>query len=227
MIRVCLTCKNKFNVHPYKLRKGKGKYCSKDCYLASIKRVKVSCKNCGKDFLVSEGRFLAGRGKYCSKKCQYLYTPRQKKVSCKYCNKVFKVKMSETERGGGIYCSRECAAKDYKNHYSGENAPNWKGGKQREKHNGDYRYSDWRLSVYERDRFTCQICDIKGGKLNAHHLFKWSKFPSLRYELWNGITLCEKCHKGEHKKGGNYGKSGDKGKLQSGCSSKSRQSRRP
>ena len=127
-------------------------------------------------------------------------TPKQTKVTCKYCSKIFKAKNSEIKRGGGLYCSRKCASKDYKNHYSGENSKNWNGGKQREKHNGSYKYSDWRLQVYERDNFICQNCGQKGGKLNAHHLFKWSKYKSLRYEIWNGITLCEACHKKEHSK---------------------------
>jgi len=56
------------------------------------------------------------------------------------------------------------------------------------------------LKIYERDKFTCQMCNTKGGKLNAHHILKWSEFPSFRYELWNGITLCEKCHRKEHSK---------------------------
>ena len=204
MIKTCLTCKKEFNVYPYKLKMGKGKFCSKKCYLASIKRVESLCKNCNKSFLTTENRLKDGRGVFCSKECQNSYTPKQKIVKCDYCNKEFKIKESELKRHKHKYCSRSCASKDYKNHYSGKNSTNWKGGKQREKHNGNHKYSDWRLRVYERDSFTCQECGQVGGKLNAHHQFAWAEFPSLRYELWNGVTLCEKCHKLEHsKKGGN------------------------
>jgi len=199
MIKKCLYCHKDFKVFPYKIREGKGKYCSKQCYHLD-KSIQVKCLVCGKSFWKTKKLIASGRGKFCSKKCKHLYTPRQKEVSCKYCKKIFMVKMIDLERGGGIYCSRECAAKDYRNHYSSKNSINWKGGKHRDKHNSDYRYSDWRLKTYERDNFTCQECGQVGGKLNAHHIFKWSEFPLLRYKLWNGITLCEKCHKKKHKK---------------------------
>lgn len=61
-------------------------------------------------------------------------------------------------------------------------------------------YKAWRASVFERDRFKCQICGRVGGVLNAHHIKEFSKYPELRYEVNNGITLCEDCHKNLHRK---------------------------
>ena len=60
-------------------------------------------------------------------------------------------------------------------------------------------YQNWRKAVFERDGYTCQICGQKGYELNAHHILHYSKHPDLRYELSNGITLCEECHKKVHR----------------------------
>ena len=58
--------------------------------------------------------------------------------------------------------------------------------------------SIWRESVYQKDRFRCQSCGAKGGRLNAHHIYPAEKYPELKYRLWNGVTLCRKCHMRAH-----------------------------
>lgn len=63
----------------------------------------------------------------------------------------------------------------------------------------------WRKQVFIRDNYTCQHCSDKSGNghkviLNAHHIKFFKHFPELRYDADNGITLCKKCHKKEHKR---------------------------
>ena len=67
-------------------------------------------------------------------------------------------------------------------------------------------YKEWRLAVFKRDNYKCCCCNKTGKKLNAHHIKRWSEYPSLRYDIDNGITLCESCHKAIHKMGDKYGK---------------------
>lgn len=82
--------------------------------------------------------------------------------------------------------------------------------------------SSWRLSIFERDNFTCQMpgCGKRGGKLEANHIILFSKIISnnkiesiedaLRCkELWdisNGITLCRDCHLSIRRKEQSYEK---------------------
>lgn len=55
-------------------------------------------------------------------------------------------------------------------------------------------YKEWIRKVFERDNYTCQCCGKRGGDLNAHHLYNFSEYVDLRYEVSNGITFCKQCH---------------------------------
>ena len=57
----------------------------------------------------------------------------------------------------------------------------------------------WRKLVFERDKYTCQCCHKKGGKIVAHHMNGWAMFPEQRFDVDNGLTLCEGCHRKLHK----------------------------
>jgi 5-methylcytosine-specific restriction endonuclease McrA len=81
-----------------------------------------------------------------------------------------------------------------------------------------YKYRQWRSDVYTRDNFVCQTCRQRGGKINADHIKSFSliifdnNIKTLEEaldceELWNinnGRTLCEECHK----KTDNFGNKG-------------------
>lgn len=92
----------------------------------------------------------------------------------------------------------------------GAESPRWKGGVEHSRvERATYEYNQWRRAVYQRDNYTCQCCgtrSCKGNgsvKLNAHHILNWRDNIAERYDVNNGITLCEKCHNSFHSE---YGK---------------------
>lgn len=62
----------------------------------------------------------------------------------------------------------------------------------------------WKEAVKERDNYTCQKCYGKNQtkrKVAAHHIKPKEGFPELMYDISNGITLCDYCHRSLHHKG--------------------------
>lgn len=86
---------------------------------------------------------------------------------------------------------------------SGKNHWNWKNGITNENHRirQSSQYLDFKKRVLKRDKYLCQICGSK-NKLHVHHIKPFSQYPDLKFDVNNGITLCEKCHRKVHKKNG-------------------------
>lgn len=83
----------------------------------------------------------------------------------------------------------------------------WKGGATEAnkiaRQSSEYRL--WREAVFARNDYTCQFCGQRGGRLNPDHIKKFADYPELRFDIDNGRTLCEPCHK-ETDTYGNKGK---------------------
>jgi len=99
-----------------------------------------------------------------------------------------------------------------KNRKRGNNHHAWKGGitSLANKIRRCFKYRQWRSDVFTRDDYTCQICGIRGGEIQADHypktfskIIKENKIKSLIEslkceELWNinnGRALCINCHR--------------------------------
>ena len=143
--------------------------------------VNTKCLICGIDFYAKPYLFKRGHGKYCSQKCYGISTQGKHKA----------------------HFGRPLSPK-HRAKLSGENANNWQGGKSTtneiERHRTEYRL--WRIAIFMRDDYTCQICSKRGGKLNADHIKPFSLYPELRLAIDNGRTLCESCHKKTETYGG-------------------------
>lgn len=68
--------------------------------------------------------------------------------------------------------------------------------KQMAKNRGAHKNKEWRDAVLARDNKKCQFPNCSQvHNLEVHHIRRYADAPHLRYSLYNGITLCEKCHR--------------------------------
>ena len=86
--------------------------------------------------------------------------------------------------------------------HKGEKAQAWKGGVTpiNQIIRGSLEMRLWREAVFERDNWTCQHCQSRSAQgakviLNADHIKRFAEYPELRFDVSNGRTLCEPCHK--------------------------------
>lgn len=64
-----------------------------------------------------------------------------------------------------------------------------------------YDYENVRAYVLDRDRYTCQVCKKKGGKLHVHHILYKSRGATDNPQYM--ATVCSNCHTPEnHQPGG-------------------------
>ena len=211
MKKICEYCGKEFNAD-----KKSRKYCSNECKVkARTKRVKTTCDYCGKDIEVKRCELKRSKHHYCSKECMGkhksiiqigennpCYRNAIKTYTCDYCGKEFERTQSQVNGKHHIFCSYECKDKANSIYYSKENHPRWNPDLTEEDRIRGRMLSEdkqWRKQVFERDNYTCQCCgDNKGGNLNAHHKDGYNWCEERRYDVTNGVTLCEDCHKEFH-----------------------------
>lgn len=201
------TCKNCGEI--FESRRSKAEFCGSSCvnkYHKNDDIVTKVCPSCSSEFNLS-------------------YYKRHTTVHCSYACAMRAKWEGWREQGRDKEITNKIS-KAHKEGYAtgrierrfGEKAPNWQGGKT-EVARGIRtcaHYAQWRLSVFERDKFTCCSCGVSGGDLNADHIkpfhsiLKENNIKSVEQaieceKLWdveNGRTLCVACHKKTETYGG-------------------------
>lgn len=135
--------------------------------------------------------------RFCSVRCKGIAsqgsTPHNKAAIAKWCIICgAKFEVSPYRAVTAQFCSRSCLGRTKVN----DKAPNWRGGitpiNFRIRNSEEYK--KWRMTVFQRDNFTCQMCGARGVRLQADHKKLFSAFPKLRFDSDNGQSLCEPCH---------------------------------
>ena len=208
----CIKCDKE--MYRYKLseaRRDNWKFCSRSCSTAdkNTKRRKEitgykKCKLCETEFAFRSSLKIHPYGevksviqKFCSLHCALLW--RNKNAN--------PAKTIENRARARLTAKKYLARKGMKKPIeevrkraktiSGANSHFWKGGltNKNKQIRNSYEYTLWRTSVFERDDFTCVICNVRGGRLQADHIKSFAYHPELRFDINNGRTLCIECHK--------------------------------
>lgn len=84
----------------------------------------------------------------------------------------------------GCYCKKRRAADSFE-----DRSKAWRGRSE---------YTEWRNAVFARDQYKCAICGVNDHDLHAHHLDGFTLNKDRRFDVENGVTLCQPHHKEFH-----------------------------
>ena len=147
--KVCGVCGNTFSVKAYKVKNGRGRYCSRSCsakdrvfpprkspYVLK-ERVECTCQTCGKAFHLLGSAVRNGEGKFCSRKCfgkssslhrigenSNNWQGKTITKKCEYCDVAF----AAYEANHTKFCSKACASMWSSVFHRGDKCYQWRGG---------------------------------------------------------------------------------------------------
>lgn len=218
----CKQCGTEFLAKSSEIRRGRGKFCSKECYvthkIANNALVQVECQTCGKAMKMYQVQAKSRR--FCSSECSAKSRRSTVTSKCKLCGKEFDSWQSNARQ----FCSRKCSSngqghkqrppakrcvcqkcgkvfleefsrdRKYCTHKCATDALR-KPGAQKTRRRGK-EHLQWALAVLKRDK-KCVRCGAIEN-LQAHHVEHWKTYPEKRYDVENGATLCVHCHHAQH-----------------------------
>lgn len=219
----CAECGTPFEAA--KSRK-KARYCSHKCASKGKKGVhagennpmwrggpvEVCCQVCGDSFSVNRAKVKAS-ARYCSQDCKSKSQLVEKVLlQCVICNSDFErypsyIAKAEARGDSVSTCSKKCFGETVSKRQQGEANPQWRGGvtPENKRIRDSKQTAMWRKAVFSRDGYQCRHCGAKNTKglgksvkLHAHHIKGFAKYPDLRFNVDNGITLCIECHMAVH-----------------------------
>ena len=184
------------------------------------KNQKLNCKICQKEFRVFISRLKAGRGKFCSRECYYLARKKEPYYSVNIRNLKEKAQKGTIPWNKGKKGLFQNSFKGKKLPWMIGKEPfskrlevrkkisetrlkmkeklwNWKGGvvDESKKLRKSLEWKLWREAVFVRDNYICRLCGLQKRNLHPHHKYSFVSFPEKRFEVKNGLTLCENCHR--------------------------------
>lgn len=178
---VCLNCKNPFHIPKY--RKDSAKYCSKKC--KNISQIGIP------------------RSEDIRRRISI--NSQHKKAWNKGLTKLTDTRLAAIGMAASHFHGGKRLSIDHRRKISAAHKKiinwNYKGGVSpvNKMIRKSIEYKQWRESVFKRDNYICWKCGTRGLSLHPHHVLNFGEFPELRFDVDNGITLCEFHHREFHK----------------------------
>ena len=145
---------------------------------------KPSCEDCGR-----------GLGTYASQRCIDCHLKSDK---AKEHLSMVGFKKGDTSPRKSLIMSDEqklLVSQNRRGKNIGKDNPRWKGGITPINQAERTRFRQYlQAKVFNRDNYTCQICEQYGGSLQVDHIKSWKEYPELRFDVNNCRTLCMACH---------------------------------
>jgi len=164
------------------------------------KYLEIKCEVCGEKYLQQERLFKKALWKYrCRKHRKTLYYC----VDCgkniwkgsKRCKTCSGKHRSTRVQNFCIDCNTPISRLSKSRCLPCHNKKQDKGkSRARTKFNTSKKWKDVRTKAFERDDYTCLICNKRGVYLHGHHIKSYSNHPEHRLDVENIATLCSKCH---------------------------------
>jgi len=203
---VCQNCNKTFFKKKRSVKRVNNRhFCNRNCFNEFRQKQNISkCFYCDKSFKATPHRRKRAKYLFCSNVCHAAWMKNQsplsgKTVICNFCKKSFyKIPSHITNCN---FCSRRCHQL-WNSQQAIQRREELSINKQKYLHRlkslrSSVLYELWRDAVYKKDYYKCQVCNVHKS-LVAHHVKNFKDFPTLRFAIDNGITLCKKCHNRIH-----------------------------
>lgn len=200
----CKICKGDVKVSPKIEKSGRGKYCSRECYYASIKPLllKKQCSNCRKVFEVPKWREYAGKRVWlCNSKCWSVYRKEHPGFYKQYSSRkmishpVLTKQLLEKE-----YVKNGLKMKDIavKYGYGYVTVNSWiHKYKIKTRIQADYlektTFGAIARELRKQKYNTCELCGWNKATCDVHHKIK--QCDNGTHDKSNLIVLCPNCHR--------------------------------
>jgi 5-methylcytosine-specific restriction endonuclease McrA len=210
----CTNCNAIVERMPWEIKRSKTFYCDKKCLMDYRRRTDYykgansatwnggidpfNCDYCGEENIKRQNKNNTHH--FCNQVCANKWksinlsgknSPKwnQQELKCEECGKLTLKAPSLIK--GHAFCDTIC----WKKWNKGENTYNWKPETaDLKRQRTTSRMKKWKKFIKERDEATCVKCNEVKTIMHSHHIHSYKLYPELRYDIYNGVTLCPDCH---------------------------------